>query len=154
MGRWFCEKFPHKEDKEKNMAANNQVVLGGFVIADPKMLTEKMGKFPLSVGRKVKDKWENMVFDVKYFGKVTDSIMATVTKGTRVRVKGTLDLEEWNDKVTGLKRQKYAIVCWEFDVVEPSKSNTNQITTNDVKKMFNADKIEVNPAFTADDIPF
>lgn len=52
------------------------------------------------------------------WGQTAEYASKYVSKGCRVGVIGTLQIDEWNDRDTGEKRNKAKIVVREFDILE------------------------------------
>jgi|CryBogDrversion2_10_1035300.scaffolds.fasta_scaffold00014_13 single-strand DNA-binding protein len=98
------------------------VTIIGNIVRDPEIRFSQSGLafLPFSVAvnnrKNVNGTWEDNVsfFDVTAFGEQAENVAATVAKGDRVIVTGKLQQESWEDKETGAKRSKVAIVADEI----------------------------------------
>eukprot|EP00980_Cylindrotheca_fusiformis_P003186 scaffold721_cov131-Cylindrotheca_fusiformis.AAC.76 len=57
-------------------------------------------------------------YGLEIWGQTAEFVSKFVDKGARVGVIGALQIDEWNDKETGEKRNKAKVVVREFDVLE------------------------------------
>lgn len=57
-------------------------------------------------------------YGLEIWGQTAEFVSKYVEKGTRVGVVGTLQIDEWNDRESGEKRNKAKVVVREFDILE------------------------------------
>ena len=116
------------------MANLNKVMLIGRLTRDPEVRTfangGKVAKFGFAAtGSRKKNpatgQWEDepMFIDVNVFnrgefGKQADLVEQSLRKGHQVFLEGHLVLEQWDDKQTGQKRSKHALVVDNFQFLE------------------------------------
>jgi single-strand DNA-binding protein len=105
------------------MANFNKVILAGNLTRDPELRYTPKGlaiaKFGLAVNRtwtnEAGEKKEEATFvDIDAFGKQAEVIAQYVKKGQQFLVEGRLKLDQWDDKQTGQKRSKLAVVLEGF----------------------------------------
>lgn len=95
----------------------NTVSLSGRLARDPEYIETQGGlgilKFTLANSRRFKKdgEWQSVsqYFDCVIFGKIATSLSTKLMKSTQVVVSGSLHYESWEDKNTGLKRNKINI---------------------------------------------
>lgn len=94
--------------------AINQVILMGRLTRDPEMRTTPTGKtvtsFSLAVDRQGSDDTADF-FDVTAWEKLGELVNQYLSKGRRCLVQGRLRQESWDDKETGKKRSRVAVVA-------------------------------------------
>jgi single-strand DNA-binding protein len=115
------------------MANLNKVMLIGRLTRDPETRTfsngGKVTNFGFAVTNRKKNpstgQWEDdpMFIDVKVFnrgemGKQADLAEQNLRKGHQVFLEGHLVFEQWDDKQTGQKRSKHALVVDNFQYLE------------------------------------
>lgn len=92
----------------------NQVIIMGRLTRDPEMRTTPSGKsvtsFSLAVDRQTSDDTADF-FDITAWEKLGELVNQYLTKGRRCLVQGRLRQESWDDKDTGKKRSRVAIVA-------------------------------------------
>jgi single-strand DNA-binding protein len=116
------------------MANLNKVMLIGRLTRDPetRVFTNggKVAKFGFAVNNRRKNaqtgQWEDepVFLDVEAFnrgdfGKLADNVEQHFAKGKQFFIEGHLQLDQWQDKTTGEKRQKLKIVMDNFQFLEP-----------------------------------
>jgi single-strand DNA-binding protein len=117
------------------MADVNKVILIGRLTRDPEMRTfsngGKVAKFGFAVGSRRKNlqtgQWEDgdtmfidcEAFNKGDFGHLADRVEQYLRKGNQVFLEGRLKLESWDDKTTGQKRSKHALVIENMQFLEP-----------------------------------
>jgi len=116
------------------MANLNKVMLIGRLTRDPETRAfaggGKVVAFGFAVTNKKKNQstgqWEDepMFIDAKIFGRPDNSRQAdlleqSLRKGSQVYLEGKLVFEQWDDKTTGQKRSKHALVIDNFQFLEP-----------------------------------
>jgi single-strand DNA-binding protein len=115
------------------MANLNKVMLIGRLTRDPEVRTfsngGKVAKFGFAANNRKKNmstgQWEDepMFIDVSVFnrgesGRQADLVEQSLRKGHQVFLEGHLVLEQWDDKQTGQKRSKHALVVDNFQFLE------------------------------------
>ena len=118
------------------MANVNKVMLLGRLTNKPESRTfangGKVTNFRFAVNNRKKNQqtgqWEDepMFIDCKVFnrgemGKKADLAEQYLDKGHLVYLEGHLVFEQWDDKQTGQKRSKHAVVVDDFQFLEPKK---------------------------------
>jgi single-strand DNA-binding protein len=117
------------------MADVNKVILIGRLTRDPESRTfsngGKVTKFGFAVGSRRKNQqtgqWEDgdtMFIDCEAFnrgdfGHLADRVEQSLRKGMQVYLEGRLKLESWDDKQSGQKRSKHALVIDNMQFLEP-----------------------------------
>jgi single-strand DNA-binding protein len=116
------------------MANVNKVIMVGRLTREPESRTfsngGKVTNFGFAVNNRRKNQqtgqWEDdpMFIDCKVFnrgetGKKADLAEQSLHKGHQVFLEGHLVLEQWDDKQTGQKRSKHALVVDDFQFLEP-----------------------------------
>jgi single-strand DNA-binding protein len=102
-----------------------KVVIGGNLTRDPEVRFGPSGtaivKFGIAVNRNWttddgEKKTKPVFIDVTMFGKRGEAFARFHRKGAQAFLEGRLELDIWDDKQTGQKRQKLYIVAegWEF----------------------------------------
>lgn len=123
------------------MASGNEVKLVGNLTRDPEVRYAQSGmaiaKFGLAYNKrkfnKADNDWEEEVhfFDVTCFNTLAENVGESLRKGDRVIVSGSLEQDTWEDKETGDKRSKVAVVA---DEIAPSlRWASVKITRNERK---------------------
>jgi single-strand DNA-binding protein len=116
------------------MANVNKVILIGRLTRDPETRTfsngGKVAKFGFAVGSRRKNpqtgQWEDgdtmfidcEAFNKGDFGRLADRVEQYLRKGNQVYLEGRLKLETWDDKTTGQKRSKHALVVDNMELLE------------------------------------
>lgn len=92
----------------------NQVIIMGRLTRDPEMRTTPGGKsvtsFSLAVDRQGSDDTADF-FDITAWEKLGELVNQYLSKGRRCLVQGRLRQESWDDKETGKKRSRVAVVA-------------------------------------------
>jgi single-strand DNA-binding protein len=117
------------------MADVNKVILIGRLTRDPETRTfsngGKVAKFGFAVGSRRKNpqsgQWEDgetmfidcEAFNKGEFGRLADRVEQYLRKGNQVFLEGRLKLEQWDDKASGAKRSKHALVIDNLQFLEP-----------------------------------
>ncbi|MFM9960099.1 MAG: single-stranded DNA-binding protein [Planctomycetaceae bacterium] len=102
------------------MASFNKVILVGNLTRDPQVRYTPNGLAVTDVGLAVNRSWvdkqtnqkkEEVTFvDVTLWGRTAEIAGEYLTKGKQVLVEGRLQLDTWDDKETGQKRNKLKVV--------------------------------------------
>jgi len=110
------------------MANVNIVILIGNLTRDPQLKylpsQTAVADFGLAVNRRYKsaageDKEDVMFIDCSAFGKTGEMINQYFRKGKQIFIEGRLKLDTWDDKQTGQKRSKHAVIVENFQFVGP-----------------------------------
>jgi single-strand DNA-binding protein len=92
----------------------NQVIIMGRLTRDPEMRTTPTGKtvtsFSLAVDRQGSDDTADF-FDITAWEKLGELVNQYLSKGRRCLVQGRLRQESWDDKESGKKRSRVAVVA-------------------------------------------
>lgn len=88
-------------------------------------------KFSVATSRKWKDKttgepqekttWHN----IKVGGKLAPICQEYLSKGSKVYIEGELDLEEWDNKETGVKMSRTVIKGYQMEMLSPRQDGGN-----------------------------
>ena len=103
------------------MASFNKVILVGNLTRDPKVRYTPGGMAVSDIGLAVNRTWfdkqtnqkkEDVTFvDVTLWGRTAEIAGEYLSKGKQVLIEGRLQLDSWDDKETGQKRNKLKVVC-------------------------------------------
>ena len=103
------------------MASFNRVVLLGNLTRDPQVRFTPGGTAVAELGMAVNRSWfdkqtnqkkeETTFVDVTLWGKQAELAGEYLAKGRSVLIEGRLQLDSWEDKTTGEKRQKLKVVA-------------------------------------------
>ena len=100
------------------MANLNHVTLQGNLTRDPETRISTAGlaivNFAVAVNSGFGDKEEVSFVDCTAFGKQGEALAKYFTKGKQIIVEGRLRQDRWEDKETGQKRSKLAVVVNAF----------------------------------------
>ena len=118
-------------EERNDMPSYNKVMLLGNLTRDPEKRHTSSGLtvvgFGMAVNRKFRsnneDKEEVLFIDVTAFGKIGDIIVQHCAKGASVFVDGRLKMDQWQDRVTGDKRSKLALICENIQFLSRSENN-------------------------------
>lgn len=113
------------------MASFNKVILMGNFTRDPELRQTQSGlsvcKFSIATNRSytgqdgaVKD--ETCFVEIDCFGRTAENIAKYFSKGKPILVEGRLKQDTWDDKETGKKRSKLAVVMERFEFIGGGKS--------------------------------
>lgn len=146
------------------MAGFNKVILMGNLTKNPELRYTPSGTAvtDLSVAvnttrGKGNDRKDDTVFvDVTVWERQAEACTEYLTKGSPVLVDGRLRLDQWEDKETGKKRSRLAVVA-QFVTFLGAGSSPSQPTSRaepqPVKSNTSSDSLE-DPFDGADDVPF
>jgi single-strand DNA-binding protein len=91
------------------------------VYKDPELRFSQSGKAVIKIAciakKRVRDsngEWTDgdpCFLDVTAFGKIAENAAESIVKGATITVDGVLEQQHWDDKETGEKRSKYAVVA-------------------------------------------
>ena len=103
------------------MASFNKVILMGNLTRDPQVRYIPSGMAVADIGLAVSHSWtdkqtnqrkEEVTFvDVTLWGRTAEIAGEYLSKGKQVLIEGRLQLDQWDDKETGQKRNKLKVVC-------------------------------------------
>ncbi len=103
------------------MASYNRVILLGNLTRDPQVRYTPGGMAVSDIGLAVSRNWtdkqtnqrkEEVTFvDVTLWGRTAEIAGEYLSKGKQVKIEGRLQLDSWDDKETGQKRNKLKVVC-------------------------------------------
>lgn len=114
------------------------------------MAVLKMG---LAASEKYKDKENTCFIDATCFGKVAEILNQYAgTKGTQIYLTGKLELQQWDDRNTGERRSRHALVVDGFDFVS-GQGNQQPQHHQQQAPMQQAPAYQPND-FDDDDLPF
>ena len=112
------------------MASFNKVILAGNLTRDPEVRYTPKGTAIAKLGIAVNRTWKNEAgetkeevtfVDVDSFGRQAEVIAQYFRKGRSILIEGRLKLDQWDDKQSGQKRSKLAVVLEGFSFLD-SKS--------------------------------
>ncbi len=99
----------------------NVVTLVGRVGGDPDMKYFESGtvkcRLTLAVNRRTRNSDEPDWFELELWGKTAEIAGTYVRKGKQIAVKGSLKLDSWNDRQTGVLRSKPVINVEQLDLL-------------------------------------
>jgi len=102
------------------MSSYNRVILIGNLTRDPELKYTAKGSAIAKIGLAVNRKWkseageakEEVTFiDVDAFGRTAENVGQYMKKGSSILIEGRLRLDQWEDKQTGQKRSRLAVVA-------------------------------------------
>lgn len=109
------------------MASVNKVIIVGNLTRDPELRYTPKGtaccEIGLAVNRKYKPEGgavrEEVTFlDVVIWDKRAEVVTKYLKKGAGIYIEGRLQMDSWEDKVTGQKRSKIRIVAEDFQFID------------------------------------
>lgn len=112
----------------------NMVQLMGRLTADPELRRISSGTAVTELRMAVNKKWktkdgeakEKVLFvGVTFWDKQAEIVCQYLHKGSNVYIQGSLELEQWNDKATGEKREKIKVAGDNFQFLDAKGSNDN-----------------------------
>jgi single-strand DNA-binding protein len=110
------------------MSQFNKVILMGNLTRDPELRYSQDGlaivRFGMAVNEKYKDKERTTFVDLTAFGKTGETIQKYLAKGDPIFIDGRLDYSTWDDKTTGAKRNKLAVIVNQFQFVGSKQDRT------------------------------
>ena len=109
----------------------NSVIVTGNLTRDPEVRETKNGnhvcRFSIAHGwfNKASNTKTTSYFDCKAWNEEAKKFYQNASKGTRVKVIGRLEQENWTDKLTGKERSKVVILANEIELSEPRMARGN-----------------------------
>lgn len=143
------------------MPSFNQVTLMGNLTRDVELRFTPKGtaiaKLTLAVNRKWRSesgeqKEECTFVDLTAFGKSAETLGQYVKKGDPLFAVGRLNLETWDDKQTGQKRSKLAVVLETFQLLSGRRDGTTAAATSPARGPAFSPPLG-SPAASSDDDP-
>lgn len=98
----------------------NRVIMMGHLTRDPEMRYSQGGMAICKIGLAVNSGWGDKkkvcFIDCTAFDKRAESLEKHFSKGNPIHIEGRLELDQWEDKESGAKRSKHAILIeqWTF----------------------------------------
>ena len=124
------------------MSNINSVVISGNLIRDPELINgandSKVLKMCVAVNDRKRNhetgEWENVpnFIDCVFFGARAEGLSKTLTKGSRVTVKGRLSYRSWQDSKTGERRSKLDVVGEDIEFMSRANRDNSAAAVNDV----------------------
>lgn len=109
------------------MASFNKVILMGNLTRDPQVKRTPAGQAVTELGLAVNRSWwdkqanqrkeETTFVDVTLWGRDAEVAGEYLSKGRPVLIEGRLQLDSWEDKQTGQKRNKLRVVCERMQLI-------------------------------------
>ena len=105
----------------------NKVILMGRLTRDPEVRYSSSGTAIANLGIAVNRNWRNQdgqqqeevtFVDVTAFGKRGETVGQYLKKGRPIFIEGHLRLDQWDDKQTGQKRSKLAVILDSFEFID------------------------------------
>jgi len=105
----------------------NKVMLMGRLTRDPEVRYSANGTAITNIGLAVNRNWRNQdgqtqeevtFVDVTAFGKRGEAVGQYLKKGRPIFIEGHLRMDQWDDKQTGQKRSKLAIIMDAFEFID------------------------------------
>lgn len=103
------------------MASFNKVILVGNLTRDPQVRYTPSGMAVSDISLAINNSWfdkstnqrrEEVTFvEVTLWGRTAEIAGEYLAKGKQVLIEGRLQLDQWDDKETGQKRNKLKVVC-------------------------------------------
>jgi single-strand DNA-binding protein len=142
----------------------NRVILAGYLTRDPEVHYTPKGlpiaKFGLAINRTWKtetgESREEVTFvDVDAFGRPAEVIAQYLKKGRPILIEGRLKLDQWDDKQTGQKRSRLAVVLENFQFLDSGRGDCEP-TPRDASPRAASNRTAVSsvPVAEEDDVPF
>jgi single-strand DNA-binding protein len=107
------------------MASFNKIILIGRLTKDPENNFSKEGtsitKFDFACDIGFGESKRPMFIGVTAFGKTADFVMTYFKKGGEILIEGSLDFQQWDDKETGKKRSKHAVIANQVSFIGSNK---------------------------------
>lgn len=148
------------------MANLNKVLLLGNLTRDPDLRYTPKGtavaELGIAINRRTSDgnggwKDETTFVDITAWGSSAENAAKYLTKGRAVFIEGRLQLDTWDDKETGQKRNKLKVVAENIQFLPDGKGNTRTADDETRDPVVRNDGLPVNGTSTDDfdeDIPF
>ena len=106
------------------MPSVNKILLMGNLTRDPELKhigsNSTVCNFGLATNRKYKSRDgeqrdEVMFIEVEAWGKTAEALNTYLKKGSPIFIEGRLKLDQWDDRETGKKRSKHAVMVESFE---------------------------------------
>lgn len=121
----------------------NRVFLLGNLTRDPEITYTPKGTAIAAFGMAMNRQWTNdkgekleeVTFcDITFFGRLAEVIGEYVKKGHKLHVEGRLQLDQWDDKQTGKKRQALRIIGENMTLLNNEKRATSEDRSDHSRK--------------------
>lgn len=120
------------------MSSFNRVILIGRLTKDPENNFSKEGisitKFDFACDIGFGESKRPMFIGVTAFGKTADFVQKYFKKGNEILIEGSLDFQQWDDKETGKKRSKHAIIANQVSFAGGKKDQDTTATQTESKQ--------------------
>ena len=112
----------------------NLVNLVGRAGADPDLVFFKSGStkcnLPLAVNRRTRNSDQPDWFNLEIWGKTALIAQDYVRKGSLIGIQGSLKIDTWTDKNTGVNRSKPVIVVDRLELLGSKRDNDPSAVSN------------------------
>jgi single-strand DNA-binding protein len=145
----------------------NRVILGGYLTRDPEVRYTPKGmaiaKFGLAINRTWKSetgetKEEVTFVDIDAFGRPAEVIAQYLKKGRPILIEGRLKLDQWDDKQTGHKRSRLAVVLESFQFLDSGRGDSEPAPRDTTPRAASnrpaVSSAHSGPVAEEDDVPF
>jgi len=124
----------------------NQVILMGRLTRDPEARSTSTGKtitsFTLAVDRGGQDDQADF-FDITAWEKLGELVSQYLSKGRRCLVQGRLRQDSWDDKETGKKRSRVAVVATDVTFLDGPSGDNAAASSSESRKSQNTKSDDV-----------
>jgi len=96
----------------------NVIALTGNLCGDPAPRRTPQGKTVVNLRLALNDGKKAVYVDVTVWERQAELCHQYLRKGAKVGITGRLDMDEWDDRETGKKRQKLTIVAHHVDFLD------------------------------------
>ncbi len=147
------------------MANFNKVILAGNLTRDPELRYTPKGTAIAKIGLAINRKWksetgemkeETTFVDVDAFGKTAETIGQYLKKGRPILVEGRLRYQTWDDKQSGQKKSKLAVVMENFQFMDSGggRGEGAPAPSRPAAAAAAPEAPEAEPPHEGDDVPF
>lgn len=146
------------------MAAVNKVFLLGNLTRDPQVKYTAGGTAVCEIGIAVSEKWfdkqsnqnkEKTTFvDVTLWGRTAEIAGEYLAKGRPVHIEGKLELDQWQDKDTGQKRQKLKVTGERLQLLASRGSEDQRPANENYGEESQVAPQEQQSAYDPTEVPF
>lgn len=154
----------------------NVVTLGGNITRDPQLRHLPQGSSVAEFGLAINERYgelEKTVFvDIACFGKTAEFVNQYLKKGRAIVLVGSLKYDSWEDKTSGVKRNKLSVVAHQIQFADGKRSDdgdqdapaeerqekpaarTQQRAASQPARASKQSPLDEEPQFKEDQIPF
>src|SRR5215472_11664283 len=153
------------------MASFNKVILVGNLTRDPELRYTPKGTAIAKIGLAVNRVWRNEAgetkeevtfVDVDVFGRTAENVGQYMRKGRPILIEGRLKLDQWDDKQTGQKKSKLAVIAETVQFLGSATGGSNEGGAPPVQRATRpaaatapaAEPVEGDGPPDSDDVPF